>query len=392
MNLTNIQSAMQAENMDCWVIYDFQRTNPVMTQFLRGKLMLTRRVFLIIPAGGEPTILGSIIDHDILQTSPFKQAFYAGWQEMENKLEQLLADYQVVGLDYSPNGMLPTVSRIDAGTVEMIKSLGKEIVSAANVFQAGVAVWEAAALEAHLEDCQLVGEIKDQAFQFIADQLRVGKPITEYDVQTFIMQRFEETGLFTPYPPVVAVNEHSSDPHYSPNAEKHSPIKNGDWILIDLWAKRPGYEFVFADMTWMAYAGVTPSDTQQEVFRIVAGARDAAVSYLQSCADQKIEVEGWQVDDVTRNHITEAGYGEFFFHRTGHSLGPGDQPHGMGVNIDNLETHDTRKIRPGIGFSIEPGVYLPEFGVRAEINVYIDQTGPRVTTPIQQEIICLDLL
>lgn len=391
MNLPNVQSAMQAENMDCWVIYDFQRTNPIMAQILRDKLMFTRRVFLIIPAEGEPTILGSKIDNDILQTLPFKRVFYTSWREMENQLEQLLADYQVVGLDYSPNGMLPTASRIDAGTVEMIKNLGKDIVSSANVFQAGMAVWEPAALEAHLEDCQLVGEIKDQAFQFLADQLRAGKSVTEYDVQSFIMQRFEEANLFTAHAPIVGVNEHSSDPHYVPNVEKHAPIKKGDWILIDLFAKRHGYEFVFADITWVAYAGGTPTAKQQEVFKIVAGARDAAVAYLQSCTDQNIEAEGWQVDDAARNHITEAGYGEYFFHRTGHSMGPGDHPHGMGVNIDNLETHDIRKLKPGIGFSIEPGVYLPEFGVRAEINVYMDQTGPRVTTPIQHEIICLNV-
>ena len=391
MNLTNIQTAMQEEKMDCWIVYDFQRTNPILAQLLRGKLMLTRRVFLIIPAEGEPVVLGSIIDNDLLQTLPFKRVFYAGWQEMEDKLKQLLADYQVVGLDYSPNGVLPAASRIDAGTIEMIKNLEKEVVSAANVFQAGAAVWEPVALEAHLEDCQLVAEIKDQAFQFTADQLRADKLITEYDVQSFIMKRFEEENLITPHAPIVGVNEHSSDPHYVPNAKKQSPIKKGDWILIDLFAKRPGYEFVFADITWVAFAGKTPSTEQQEIFKIVAGARDVAVAYLQSCADQKAEVEGWQVDDVARNHIAKAGYGEYFFHRTGHSMGPGNHPHGMGVNIDNLETHDTRKVRPGIGFSIEPGIYLPEFGVRSEINVYMDQSGPRVTTPIQNEIICLDV-
>jgi len=391
MNLTNIQTAMQEENMDCWVVYDFQRMNPIMAQFLRDRLMFTRRVFLIIPSEGEPTILGSKIDNDLLQTTPFGLVFYTSWREMENQLKQLLTDYQVIGLDYSPNGMLPTASRVDAGTVEMIKNLGKDIVSSANVFQAGMAVWEPAALEAHLEDCQIVGDIKDEAFQFLADQLRENKSVTEYDVQSFIMRRFEEANLFTPHAPIVGVNEYSSDPHYVPNAKKHAPIKKGDWILIDLFAKRPGYEFIFADITWVAYAGVTPSAKQQEVFKVVTGARDVAVAYLQSCTDQNIEAEGWQVDDITRNHITEAGYGDYFFHRTGHSLGPGDHAHGMGVNIDNLETHDIRKLKPGIGFSIEPGVYLPEFGVRAEINVYMDQSGPRVTTPIQYEIICLEV-
>jgi Xaa-Pro aminopeptidase len=362
-----------------------------MSHFLQTKAMMTRRAFLVIPARGEPTILGSRIDHDTLHLVPFKQIFYVSWREMEDRLQELLGDCQVIGLDYSPRCALPTVSRIDAGTVEMIQSWGKRVVSAADVFQAAAATWPPGVLEAHLEDCRTVAGIKDQAFELIAGRLRAGQPVTEYDVQEFIMQQFAAANLWTPYPPVVGVNEHSGDPHYTPDANRHAPIRKGDWILIDLWAKRPEYPYVFADMTWVAAAGASPSPKQQEVFEVVKGARAAAVAYLQAHAAGQESIEGWQVDDVTRDYISQAGYGDYFIHRTGHSLSPGDHVHGTGVNIDNLESHDTRKLRAGIGFSIEPGIYLPEFGVRLEINVYMDHTGPRVTTPVQEAIICLDV-
>jgi Xaa-Pro aminopeptidase len=391
MNIPTIQNVMQQEKIDSWVIYDFQGKNPILGYFLQTTFMTTRRVFLVIPAVGEPTLLGSKIDHDALYQSPYRQIYYAGWREMEAQLQQLLAGSQTVAMDYSPNGELPTVSRTDAGTVERIRSWGKKVVSAANVFQAAVALWGPGVLEAHLEDCQRVAEIKDEAFYFIGDRLRRGQPVTEYEAQALIMRRFAETGLTTPYPVVVAVNQNSSDPHYTPHAERHAPINIGDWVLIDLWAKRPGHDYVYADMTWVAYAGATPSAKQQELFRVVAQARDAAVAFVQQNVSQGQTLAGWQVDDVARNIIAQAGYGEYFFHRTGHSLGPGDHVHGPGANIDNLETHDTRQLIPGIGFSVEPGIYLPEFGLRLEIDVFMEATGPRVTTPIQQEIICLSL-
>ncbi len=391
MNLDNIQAAMRQEGIDCWLVYDFQKTNPIMAYFLKTEAMLTRRLFLMIPVEGEPQLLGSKIDHDSLHALPFNQHYYSSWPQMESALQQLLDGRQVVAMDYSPKGALPTVSRVDAGTVEMVKNWGKTVVTAANVYQAAVAIWGPGALEAHLEDCQRVAQIKDEAFDFIAGRLRGGQAVTEYDAQSFIMQRFAESGLSTPYPPVVAVNANSSDPHYIPNAGRHAPIGQGDWILIDLWAKRPGHDFVFADITWVALAGASPTPQQQEVFQVVAQARDSVVSYVQECAQKNITIEGWQVDDVARNVITQAGYGDYFFHRTGHSLGPGQNVHGPGVNIDNLETRDTRKLSPGIGFTVEPGIYLPEFGVRLEINVYMQTTGPLITTPVQQQIICLDV-
>jgi Xaa-Pro aminopeptidase len=391
MNFANIQAAMKDEGMDCWVIYDFQGKNPIMGHFLKTKSMMTRRAFLVIPAEGEPVILGSRIDHATLHLLPFKQIYYISWQDMEKRLQELLAGCRVVGMDYSPHCALPTASRVDAGTVEMIKSWGKQVVSAADVFQSAAATWGPAVLEAHLADCRVVAGIKDEAFQLIAERLRANRAVTEYQVQEFIMRRFAEKGLWTPHPPVVGVNAHSGDPHYTPEAGRHAPIKKGDWILIDLWAKRPDYPFVFADITWVALAGPTPSPKQRAIFEIVKAARDKAIAFLKENASRQTTLQGWQVDDVTRNYITEAGYGEYFIHRTGHSLSPGDFVHGTGVNIDNLESHDTRKLRPGIGFSIEPGIYLPEFGVRLEVDVYMDESGPRVTTPIQDEIICLDV-
>ncbi|HMQ51193.1 MAG TPA: Xaa-Pro peptidase family protein [Anaerolineae bacterium] len=390
MDLANIQQAMAREGIEAWVIYDFQSKNPIMRQFVQPKSMTTRRLFLVIPIQGEPQLLGSRVDHDVIDELPFLHNFYVSWQQMEAELARLLEGCQLVAMDYSPGGELPTVSRVDAGTVELIRKLGKTIVSAANVYQAGAAIWEAGTLEAHLEDCERVARIKDEAFAFIAEQLRYGKLVTEYDVQQFIAQQFEQQQLFTPDSPIVGVNAHSGDPHYFPSANHPAPIKKGDWILIDLWAKRPGYKYVMADMTWVAVAGSQPTVKQQQVFNTVAAARDRAIEFLQACVDQGRPVEGWQVDDEARKVITQAGYGDYFIHRTGHSLGPGDHAHGSGANIDNLETHDTRQLIPGIGFSIEPGIYLPEFGVRLEIDVYMSESGPLVTTPIQREIICLE--
>jgi Xaa-Pro dipeptidase len=234
--------------------------------------------FLIIPAQGEPVILGSKIDNDSIRALPYRAEFYVSWQEMIETLKKLLAGYQNVGLDYSSECALPVASRIDAGTFEMIKGLGKHVVSAANVFQAAAAVWSAEALDAHLEDCRLVAGIKDDAFQFIADNLRTKSQVTEFDVQQFIVEQFQAMGLTTPYPPIVAVNQNSGDPHYSPNAEKHACIAPDDWVLIDLWAKRAGHQYIFADMTWVGVAGATPSPQQQEVFEVVTAARDAALT------------------------------------------------------------------------------------------------------------------
>jgi Xaa-Pro aminopeptidase len=382
---------MQQEGIDCWLIYDFQKTNPIMGQVISGTRFVSRRVYFIIPAVGEPVILGSKIDNDALASLPYRIEFYVSWQEMQRKLTDLLAPYATLGLDYSPECALPVASRIDAGTFEFIKRLGKSIRSAANVFQAAAAQWSEAALAQHLADCATVASIKDEAFALIKTQLQRVEAVTEFDVQQFIMQRFEASNLFTPYAPIVAVNNHSGDPHYSPTENKHAAINPGDWILIDLWAKKPGHDYIFADMTWVAFAGQTPSAKQVEVFETVRSARDAAVQFVQDAAQHGEIVAGWQVDDATRQVIEQAGYGEYFFHRTGHSLGPGNHVHGQGANIDNLETHDTRRLQPGIGFSIEPGIYLPEFGVRLEINVYMDEDSPRVTTPVQHEIVLLDV-
>ncbi len=391
MNLQNAQAAMHQEKIDCWLVHDFQKTNPIMRQLLPLQQFVSRRLFLIVPAEGVPMLLGSKIDQDALRSLPYHTEFYVSWKEMEQKLAILLTRYQTIALDYSPGCALPVTSRLDAGTFELIKRLEKTIKSAANIFQAAAAIWSEEALQAHLEDCRRVAAIKDEAFEFIAASLRNGSPITEYDVQQFIMQQFAAEGLVTPYPPIVGVNANSGDPHYSPTATKHVAVNRGDWILIDLWAKRPGYDYIFADMAWVGFAGQQPPAQHRAIFKIVRDARDAGVAYLQNCTEQGLTPEGWQLDDVVRQHITAAGYGAYFFHRTGHNLGPGDNVHGQGANIDNLETHDTRKLVPGIGFSIEPGIYLPDFGVRAEINVYMDQTGPRVTTPSQQDIICLDV-
>jgi Xaa-Pro aminopeptidase len=232
--------------------------------------------------------------------------------------------------------------------------------------------------------------VKDAAFEFIRQRVRSGQPLSEYDVQQLIVQQFQDRHMETEHSPIVGVNQNSGNPHYEPTSQRHLPIQRGDWVLIDLFARYPGEQGVFADITWVAYLGTSVLEKYQAVFEIVKTARDRVVARLQEAWAAGERLEGWQVDDVARQHITDAGYGPYFVHRTGHSMGPGTSIHALGVNLDNLETHDTRTIQPGIGFSVEPGIYLPEFGVRSEINVYVDpKQGPVVTTPVQQEILLL---
>ncbi|MFO0838770.1 MAG: M24 family metallopeptidase [Phycisphaerae bacterium] len=390
MNLDAVQTYLRDQKIDAWLIYDFRGSNAVLSQLLSGIKPSTRRAMLLIPAGGEPTLLLHPLDRHQFPEGPVRREFYAGWVDLRDWLAKRLSGMARVAMEYSPGAALPVVGIVDAGTVELIRSLGVDVCSSANLIQVGVARWSANALEKHLVASKRVAEAKDSAFDLIRKSLAANRTLLETDVQRHILDRFSAAGLQWPDDPIVAVNAHAGDPHYEPSAKTPTPIRRDDWVLIDLWARIPGDENIYSDITWVGYAGASVSAEHRRVFEIVKAARDAAVERARQAWQRKERLEGWQLDEAARAVIIHAGFGHAIKHRTGHSLSPGPKVHGLGVNLDNLETHDTREVLAGIGYTVEPGIYLPEFGVRLEINVFTDpKDGPRVTSCVQDEIVML---
>lgn len=381
---------MARDGIDCWLIHDFRGNNPVFHQILGEKKNNTRRCFLLIPAQGDPVFISSHLDKDLFSNFGFEVELYGGWEQLEKILGRLLKHYRKIAMEYSAGGKLPMISWVDAGTVEMIKDMGVEIVSSADLFQAVAAVWSDQQFQSHIGACEKVVAIKDEAFKMIRNTISAGGKISEYDVKRIILERFEKAKLYNADGPVVAVNENSGNPHYEPSADNSKIIGRESLVLIDLWARPTAQTGIFCDITWVGYTGEDPPSRYVEVFNIVRNARDLVVGRLKQAWDKKEILAGYQLDDIARNHIAGKGYGDYFLHRTGHSLGGGDHPHGLGANLDNFETHDTRSVIRGTGVTVEPGIYLDEFGVRSEINVYMDPAlGPTVTTPIQEYIIKL---
>ena len=381
---------MTREKIDCWLVHDFRGNNPIFHNLIGGKKNNTRRCFLLIPATGEQLIIAHVLDRDLFTDLGIKIETYSGFDQLAEMLKEKLNSYKKIAMEYSPNGALPMISWVDAGTVEFIRSLGTEIVSSANLFQATAAVWSEQQYKSHLAACEKVVEIKNDAFKLIKNTIAAGGKLSEYDVKKYILERFEKAKLINVDGPVVAVEENSGNPHYEPTAENHKNIGSDNAVLIDLWAREKNENGIFCDITWVGHTSQNPSNRYMEIFNLVKSARDAVVSRLKTAWKNKDSIMGFELDDVARRLIKESAYGYYFVHRTGHSLGGGDHPHGLGANLDNFETHDTRSIIPGTGFTIEPGIYLPEFGVRSEINVYVDPVlGPTVTTPAQEEILIL---
>lgn len=401
MNIDEIQgfitekrggSHRNSKHLDGWLMYDFRGSNPIARNVVGiDNPGITRRWFCYIPSEGAPTWLVHRIEVSHFTDVLGEVRTYTDWSELHSEMETILENSHRVAMEYSPFAALPYVSRVDAGTVEWIRSLGVAVVSSADLVQLSEARWTADQLAGHQESARLILEIKDEAFAWLGGQLRSGVPVTEYDVQSLIMERFDAEDLIPGHPPIVAVNAKASDPHYFPTADQHQPIQLRDFVLIDLWAKQKSPNAVYADTTWIAYAGEVPPQRYIEVFKVVRDARDLAVTFIRETFAAGKVVHGYVVDDVVRNYITEKGYGEFFIHRTGHSIGT--EIHGNGVNIDNLETKDERALIPGVCFSIEPGIYLPEFGVRSEIDVFIADLTPEgvivTTLPAQEEVLTL---
>ena len=385
-----IQQAMREREIDAWLLYDFRGSNPVFWQVAGERRQTTRRVFLCIPREGSPKALGSSVEPAALAGLDFPIEHYASRQQLVAELAVFVKGMNRVAMEYYPGGELPGLSWVDGGTLDLVRSLGVEVVSSADLCQVALATWNEEAVAAHEDACAQVAEVKDSAFEHIRECLRGPIPLTEFEVQQWIAAALTERGLEIDHPPIVAVNGHSGDPHYAPQEGSGARIGKGDWLLIDLWARHPGEAHPFADMTWVAYAGQQVPEGHARVFTAVKEARDRVVERVQAAWKTSESVRGWELDRIARDHIEAAGYGAQFVHRTGHSLGPGPTIHALGANLDDYETHDEREILPGTGFSVEPGIYLPEFGVRLEIDVYVDPiAGPRVTTPVQNEPILL---
>ena len=369
-----------------WLIYDYRRSNPIFWQVM-GEYIghVTRPCYLFISLSDEPKLLTHHVDAGKFQETGVELAIYRSRQTMQDQLEGLLPSGGYVAMEYSPLGTIPRASKVDAGTIELVRSLGVEVISSADLLQYATQRWSQAQLSSHLRSADKLGRIVLEAFDHIGRTL--AQQPTEYQVAEFIRRRFGEEGLHASDGPIVAVNEHSSDPHYEPSSEGSSVIQEGDWVLIDLWAKETHEDGVYADITWVAYVGEEVPEKHLEVFQVVTTARDAVLKYLDGSARHGITLQGHQVDRLAREYIARRGYGDYFTHRLGHSIG--SEVHGDAVNLDSFETEDTRSILPGICFSVEPGIYLPEFGVRSEIDVYLSEEGPSATTPVQQDVVLI---
>lgn len=386
--LVEVQAFMLDRRIDGWLVYDFRGSNAVFKRLLPSERdrHTTRRAMLFIPARGEPRLAVSVLDAGQFVGAGVAADAYVGWTELFSWMRARLGGCTRVAMEYSPGGALPLMSIADAGTVELVRSFGVEVCSSADLVQVSVARWGAAAVSEHRRASELVDRIKDEAFGVIGEAIRGGRTIHEHEVAQFIRDRFAAEGLQWPDGPIVAVNEHAGDPHYEPSAARATPIRRGDWILIDLWARVPGDHNIHSDITWTGYAGDRTPPEHRRVFDAVARARDAALDAARHAWREGRAIRGWQLDDAAREVLLAAELGPHIRHRTGHSLSPGAMVHGVGMNLDNLETHDTRVMLPDTGFTIEPGAYLPHFGVRSEINVYVDpKDGPVVTSMIQRE-------
>jgi Xaa-Pro dipeptidase len=388
MDLATIQSALRERNLDAWLFYDHHHRDPIAYHVLGlpEHMMVTRRWFYLVPAQGEPQKLVHKIEAGHLDSLPGKKCTYSAWQELFEGLKQMLSPYRDVAMQYSPNNGVFTISLVDAGTAELIRGLGKNIVSSGDLVARFEATWTSEQIQSHYAARDSVDAITAAAFNEIGRRVRNGGT-NEFEIQQWLLEAFRREDLVTADPPVVAVNANSGNPHYGPDAATCSPIRERDFVLLDIWAKKNTPNAVYYDITWTGFIGPTPSDRMQEIFRIVRAGRDAGIRFVKESIASGEQISGWQVDDPVRQSITEAGYGQYFVHRTGHSIGT--EVHANGANMDNLEVHDERRILPNSCFSIEPGVYLPEFGVRSEVNMLVGSGKAEVTGRMQTELVII---
>ena len=388
MDLAAIQSALRERNMDAWLFYDHHHRDPIAYRVLGlpNGLMVTRRWFYLIPAQGEPIKLVHRIEAGHLDSLPGSKRQYSGWQELFERLQEMLAAYDEIAMQYSPNNLVFYVSLVDGGTLELVRGLGKNVVSSGDLVARFEATWSEEQIQSHYAARQLIDSITAESFKEIGRRVRNGGT-TEHAMQQWFLEAFRRENLVADDPPIVAVNQNSGNPHYEPHAEGSAPIREGDFVLLDVWAKQNKPGAVYYDITWTGCVGKAPSEQQRKVFEIVRDARDVGVKTVQEAVSAGRALAGWEVDRAVRAHIKKAGYADYFIHRTGHSIGT--DVHANGANMDDLEVHDDRQILPNSCFSIEPGIYLPEFGVRSEVNVLVRPKSAEVTGKIQREIVII---
>jgi Xaa-Pro dipeptidase len=390
LDVAAVQDRLRKAGLDGWLLYDFHGSNPIAARLAGladGAHMTTRRWYYLIPATRQPRGLVHAIERHNLDALPGERTVYSGRQQLDAGLTRLLAGLKAVAMEYSPLCAIPYLSRVDAGTIEMVRARGVEVVSSGDLVQQFEAAWTGEQLATHRAASASLYRIKDRAFAAASEAIARGQSLTEYALQQQMMIWFGEEGLVTDSPPVVAVGGNAGNPHYLPTAEQCRQVVADEVLLLDLWGKKADKGAVFADITWV---GVTSRHVPAEVlraFRAVADARDAAVTLVTDAAREGRDLRGWEVDEAARAVLTGQGYADRIVHRTGHSLG--ESVHGNGVHMDDFETHDDRRVLPGTGFTVEPGLYFETFGVRTEINVYRAEHEAIVTGPRQNEVVTL---
>ena len=376
-SLASVQRVLREAGLDGWLLFDFRGLNPIAGAMLGLEGMATRRIFALIPASGRPMAITHAIEQGPWRRWPsdWGREVYSSWRSLESHLATLVRGKRVA-MEYSPGDAVPYLDRVPAGVLEMVRAAGAEVVSSADLVTRFYATWSEDGLASHRRSAEKLVAIAQEAMRFAGAEARAGRPVTEHGLQQRILDAFRRDGIETVDPPVVAVGPNAANPHYEPRADTPVPIRVGDVLLVDLWAREPGG--VWADQTWMASVG-EPSERAVEVWTAVRDARDAAIALLRERVTNAQAVRGGEADDAARSIITARGFGDRFVHRTGHSIDSRDL-HGSGPHLDNLETREERLLVPGVAFSIEPGVYIPgEIGVRSEVNAYIGERELVVT-------------
>jgi Xaa-Pro dipeptidase len=389
LSIPAVQAALIEEGLDGWLLYDFHGSNPIARRLagIDNGTKTTRRWYYVIPATGDPRKLVHAIEPHGLDHVPGGKTIYSQRDTLAAGLKSVLGGLKRIAMEYSPGNNIPYISRVDAGTVEAVRQLGVDVASSGDLVQRFEAIWSDEALESHRAASERLYRIKDRAFDFVRDARRAGRALTELDVQRAMLGWFEDEGLIADSPPVVGAQENAGDPHYGPTEQKHRAIGDGEVLLLDLWGKLPQPGAVYADITWVGFTAAAVPDRYVQAFNAARDGRDAAVALVKDAVANGRELRGFEVDRACRAVLEQAGFGAQFIHRTGHSLGT--EVHGNGVHMDDFETHDERRLIPGTGFTIEPGVYSKVFGVRTEINMFVGEREATVTGPLQTEFVGL---
>jgi Xaa-Pro aminopeptidase len=389
LSIPAVQAALNEEGLDGWLLYDFHGSNPIARRLagLDNGHKSTRRWYYVIPAKGEPRKLVHAIEPFNLDHVPGTKTIYSRRDTLASGLKEVLGGLKRIAMEYSPGNNIPYISRVDAGTVEAVRQLGVDVASSGDLVQRFEAIWSDEQLRTHRAASERLYRIKDRAFAFVRDGRRNGRALTELDVQRAMVGWFEDEGLITDSPPVVGAQENAGDPHYGPTEARHRAIGEAEVLLLDLWGKLPQPDAVYADITWVGFTAQSVPDRYVQAFTAARDGRDAAVALVRHSVAQGRELRGFEVDRACRAVIEQAGFGANFVHRTGHSLGT--EVHGNGVHMDDFETHDERRLIPGTGFTIEPGIYSNAFGVRTEINMFVGDREATVTGPRQTEFVLI---